>query len=275
MFVVGIGSYLWMLLYPLGVAHRRLGRWPRLPRFRAVAFEALFALVLLPAVIVTMSLAFPVFNRLTAGSGVPNNPLEWAARSGNSVDWPFIIIMVLAAAPVAEEVLFRGLLYSALRQRIPVILAIPIQAIVFGFLHLFDVATSATVAVIGVFLGCLYEWRKTLLSPMILHALVNTVAIVSTLAGLEAAANGPAIGITGTHHDGVCEVTRVMPRSGADDAGLMTGDIIATVDGNPVADIPALARVVRTKNVGDRVSIEFMRGGEHHTVHVVLKRRGY
>jgi membrane protease YdiL (CAAX protease family) len=274
MYVLAIASYTWMLSYPLRIATRRQGRWPKLPRFRVIGVETLFALLVLPVVLVTNSFVFPVFDRLLSGSGEPNNPVEGAARSSNSLDWPFVIVMVIVAAPIAEEVFFRGSLYNALRQRLPVILAIPIQGVIFGFLHLFDAASSATVAVIGIILGLLYEWRKTLLAPMILHVLVNAVVIIGTLASFAAEANAPVIGVIGKAHERGCLVTSVVPGSGADEAGIGAGDIIARADGNPVADLPGLARVARAKQVGDRVTIEFMRDNESRTVDVVLKRRG-
>ena len=163
------------------------------------------------------------------------------------------------------------MLYNALRQRLPVILAVLIQAIVFGLLHPFDLASSTAVAVIGVFLALFYEWRKTLVASITLHALVNAVATVMTALGIAAEANGPVLGVVGeTHQRGVL-VRTVAPGGGAEEAGMMAGDIITFADGKPVADFFALVRIIRTKKAGDQVSVEFLRGNEKHRALAVLK----
>ena len=54
--------------------------------------------------------------------------------------------------------------------------------------------------------------------------------------------------------------------------GLHVGDVITAVDGQHVADIPGIARVIRTLQVGDTVAVEFLRGGKAHRADVVLAR---
>jgi membrane protease YdiL (CAAX protease family) len=264
--LIAIASYGWIFAFPLLVARGRLGRWPRLPRLRAICLESLLALLALPFVTLAIAFVFPILDRLFSGPGVPSNPLEGAARSHNPIDWPFTVIMVLVVAPLAEELLFRGLLYQALRERLGWILAIPIQATVFGVLHMFNPATSATVVVIGVLLGLFYQWRKTLVSPIILHALVNVVAVVATV-------NTPYLGVYGDMHERGCIIRGVEPGSAAEEAGVVAGDIITTVDAQAVGDIAEIARIIRAKQPGDQVSVKFLRGDEVHEVTAVLKRR--
>jgi len=271
--LLAILDFGWMLFYPLLIARRRQARWPKLPRPRAIGVETLWALLPLPFVFVTISLAFPVMVRLFGGSGVPANPLEGMERSSNPLNWLVGIFVAIVEAPICEEVLFRGLLYNALRQRLPVILAVAIQAIVFGLLHPFDLASSATVALIGVAIGLFYEWRKTLLAPIVLHMLVNAVAIVLTALGIADEANGPMLGVTGDAHQGGCLVKTVAPGSAAEEAGIRPGDIVASVDGKPVTDIVTLRRIILTKGMGDQVSVEFRRGDEVHRALAVLKLR--
>jgi S1-C subfamily serine protease len=54
--------------------------------------------------------------------------------------------------------------------------------------------------------------------------------------------------------------------------GLQVGDVITAVDGEPVADVAGVARVVRKHQPGDAVSVESFRGGKARRVDVVLVR---
>jgi putative serine protease PepD len=54
---------------------------------------------------------------------------------------------------------------------------------------------------------------------------------------------------------------------------LRVGDVVTALDGEPVADIQSMARLVRARQVGDRVTIDFARGGEARRVEAVLKGR--
>ena len=89
---------------------------------------------------------------------------------------------------------------------------------------------------------------------------MNAVGMVLLAWSLAADAAAPRIGVLGEAHQGGCLVTEVVPGGAAETAGLQVGDVITAVDGESVADIPGVARVVRKHQVGDTVSIEFLRG---------------
>jgi hypothetical protein len=83
--------------------------------------------------------------------------------------------------PIWEEVVFRGLLQSALRGRIggpwP---AIAVSAGLFTMVHNQPQALPA-LAVLAVVLGYNYERTGRLLAPMLTHALFNAIFIAETL----------------------------------------------------------------------------------------------
>jgi putative serine protease PepD len=93
------------------------------------------------------------------------------------------------------------------------------------------------------------------------------------MAGIAADADAPQLGVWGDPHEGGCLVTKVVPAGAADTAGLRPGDLVTALDGVPVSDIRSLARIVRGRRAGDRVTVEFVRGGEAHQIEVVLKSR--
>ncbi|HUW81846.1 MAG TPA: type II CAAX endopeptidase family protein [Phycisphaerae bacterium] len=87
--------------------------------------------------------------------------------------WQWIVLPIVVAA--IEEPFFRGLL----QQRLTVAFGHPLwgviaQAALFGAPHLYEGPTAAlTIFYLGVILGALTWWRRSLVSAMVAHALFN------------------------------------------------------------------------------------------------------
>jgi hypothetical protein len=103
---------------------------------------------------------------ITPLANAPNEPLLY-----------WILIPMFTLGPLAEELFFRGFLYNALRQRIVLPVAVFSQALVFSLIHYRTPYTSPVHIGIVFFTGCVlagvYEWRKTLWAPIMLHGLFN------------------------------------------------------------------------------------------------------
>ncbi len=86
-------------------------------------------------------------------------------------------IMIAVAAPLLEEILFRGIILKALLKKYKPWKAILISAIIFGIFHLnpwqFLYAT-----VLGIYLGYLYWKTKSLFYPILVHWLLNSTAFI-------------------------------------------------------------------------------------------------
>ena len=69
-------------------------------------------------------------------------------------------------------------------------------------------------------------------------------------------------------------VSEVIEDTGADDAGILAGDVITGINGNTVKSIDGLKKMMNYYAVGDTVDITFMREEEgeyvEHTVAVTL-----
>jgi membrane protease YdiL (CAAX protease family) len=93
---------------------------------------------------------------------------------------------VVLAAPVGEELFFRGLLYRGLRRRMDVRPAIITSAIVFGMVHLVGGLSLwplvPPLAVVGAGLALIYERRQSLLASVTAHAVFNLVGFAVILA---------------------------------------------------------------------------------------------
>ncbi len=66
-------------------------------------------------------------------------------------------------------------------------------------------------------------------------------------------------------------IAQVVPGSGADDAGLLAGDVLLSINGIPVNDVPKMQEIVGQKHPGDTIQVVFRREGERQNADVVLK----
>jgi membrane protease YdiL (CAAX protease family) len=92
---------------------------------------------------------------------------------------PIQIILIVFAAPISEELCFRGMLFGGLREKLPRIGAALLSGLVFGGLHaLTGVTAVPPLIVFGVLLALLYEKTGSILPGIILHMLNNAVALL-------------------------------------------------------------------------------------------------
>jgi membrane protease YdiL (CAAX protease family) len=96
---------------------------------------------------------------------------------------PIAIVAIVCLAPIGEELLFRGMLFQALRQRFGFWPAALASGLVFGVIHGEPLVIFIT-AVFGVYLAWVFHHRGTLLVPIIVHALFNTLSVLLIRLGL-------------------------------------------------------------------------------------------
>ncbi len=185
-----------------------------------------------------------------------------------------VLLLSFTFAPVAEEVFFRGFLYNAFRARMPAIVALLSQSVIFGICHFYGSLHTCLVIVLGLILTALYEWRKTLLAPILVHAGLNLLAAIGTLTMMMTYANSPLLGVGGEPGDTKCVVRTVFPGSAAEVADLRVEDIITSFNGDPIRDFPHLSETVPLYRPGDEIVVTFERAGSLREVTVVLQSRG-
>jgi ABC-2 type transport system permease protein len=100
--------------------------------------------------------------------------LQHQARSVASGGF-WIPILAIAAAPLFEEFIFRGLIFGGLRRSMTVIPAILASAAVFAIVH--PPASMIPVFGLGLCAAFAYERSRMLLAPILAHALYNGAVI--------------------------------------------------------------------------------------------------
>jgi membrane protease YdiL (CAAX protease family) len=94
-------------------------------------------------------------------------PLPWA----HTVLFGFATI---ALAPVAEELLFRGILYPTIKQNGHPRLAWMVTSVVFALTH-FNLMVFLPLTFLAIILTLLYEFTGNLIAPITTHSLFNAV----------------------------------------------------------------------------------------------------
>ncbi|MEM9237327.1 MAG: CPBP family intramembrane glutamic endopeptidase [Verrucomicrobiota bacterium] len=85
----------------------------------------------------------------------------------------FGIVSACIAAPIAEEILYRGVLFRSLANRIHLAPAIIISSVVFAIVHFYPFSSLVLVGAVGAACALCYLRSGTLLTAIGLHALYN------------------------------------------------------------------------------------------------------
>ena len=93
---------------------------------------------------------------------------------------PVQILLVVVIAPLAEEIIFRGVIFAGFLQRMPLLPAAVLSAIIFALPHLpSGVAVLPVIGVLGLVLALLYHRTASLWPPIALHAVNNALALIA------------------------------------------------------------------------------------------------
>jgi membrane protease YdiL (CAAX protease family) len=92
---------------------------------------------------------------------------------------PVQILLIAIAAPISEEICFRGMLFGGLRERLPRVAAALIAGLIFGGLHALTGVTAVPPLIFfGFVLALLYEKTGSIVPCILLHMLNNSVALL-------------------------------------------------------------------------------------------------
>jgi len=92
-----------------------------------------------------------------------------------------VLLLAIVAAPLTEEVIYRGVLFRALAGRTTVTLGAVLSAAVFALIHV-EVVFSQPIALLGLFtigllLAVAYHLTGNLVVPIIAHGVFNAISI--------------------------------------------------------------------------------------------------
>jgi membrane protease YdiL (CAAX protease family) len=93
---------------------------------------------------------------------------------------PVQIVLITIAAPISEEVCFRGMLFGGLRERFPRLVAALVAGAIFGLLHaVTGISAVPPLIAFGFLLSLLYEKTGSIVPGILLHMLNNSFALLA------------------------------------------------------------------------------------------------
>lgn len=94
------------------------------------------------------------------------------------IKWKYsYTIWLIIVSPVIEEIFFRGIMFSMIRQFFGIKTSLILQAFLFAIGH-YEIDTIIIMFVSGMVLGYSYYKSKSLISPIIVHSLQNLFAFL-------------------------------------------------------------------------------------------------
>jgi membrane protease YdiL (CAAX protease family) len=158
--------------------HRRLS-WTdtfglqknRLPR--AALFGVAGCVALLPVLLLLSGLWRLMLKSL--GLPVDNQPaIEWITSNQSRILLGLLFLQAAVAAPVIEELFFRGLLEQSFRSRVQPRIAAVLSALLFAAFHA-HLPSLLPLFAIALGFSAVYYYTRSLAAAVVMHALYNTI----------------------------------------------------------------------------------------------------
>ena len=165
--------YLLAMGVPFGIAHlirnKRTGN--KTYNFSLSSFK-IMALVSISIIAIQTGIMSPIVNFLPMPEFMQKVFLEFANQNG-----VFSFIAIVIAAPIIEELIFRGIILDGLLQRYSPIKSIILSSILFGIVHL-NPWQFVSALIIGLFSGWVYYRTRKLSLSILIHLVNNLVAFL-------------------------------------------------------------------------------------------------
>lgn len=131
-------------------------------------------LVALPLVVIVSWLNQQIWQ----GQGGSNPIISLALEAQDTLALAIFFFTASIAAPVFEEIIFRGFLLPSLTRYVPVWTSIVVSSLVFAIAHL-SLSEVLPLTTLGMMLGFVYARSRNILAPMLLHSLWNGGTLLS------------------------------------------------------------------------------------------------
>ena len=160
--------------------------WARIGLIKPKIWDLFYAIVAYCLYFISLIVVITLASWLVPALNVDQEQQVGFKSAYGSLALAMTFISLVVLPPIAEEIIFRGFLFTSLRAKFRLHYAIIITSILFGLAHLqFGAgapllwAAAIDTFVLSVFLCLLRERSGSLWPPIILHAIKNLVAFVA------------------------------------------------------------------------------------------------
>ena len=87
------------------------------------------------------------------------------------------LIITIILIPIYEEIFYRGIIFGYLRKNFNIIIAIILQAFIFGFMHM-NLVQGIYAFIFGVVLALVYIYTESIIGNILLHMIFNLLGIL-------------------------------------------------------------------------------------------------
>ncbi|HEX6791198.1 MAG TPA: CPBP family intramembrane glutamic endopeptidase [Candidatus Krumholzibacteria bacterium] len=174
---IGVASFVGIILpvvlltrkFPGGFSGQVRVSKPRVHRLILVVVAAAAAVVLVDQIYIINQRFSPV-------------PEEYAdqireLRPANTFQFFVLLAGLCVMVPIAEEIVFRGLIQRIFSRNMGGLLAVLLAGALFGAVHM-NLHLLVSITAFGWFLGFLFEATGNLVYPIVAHAIFNTAALI-------------------------------------------------------------------------------------------------
>ena len=272
--LTGVAPQIFFLVFPFYAREGASTAKVHLPTFKQCLIELAISIPFVVVSLIAVAVAMHLAQQVTVAKSLLPTVVDDMASSPEPQLVHVVLLFSFTFSPVAEEVFFRGFLYNAFRSRMPKVIAGLAQSLVFGFAHFFGPVHATIASGLGIVLTFVYEWRKTLITPVLVHCGINLIFAMVVFGAMAERANQPSIGVVGGQDDTRCIVRKIIAGSAAAESRIRIGDVITSFDGQPVATFQELAEAVGNRRPGETVKLTIERSGAAVDVYITLKQRG-
>lgn len=174
--VLGVCLFVWQYKNGLKAIGIRRPRWT----------DPLYGLGAVPVYLIAYLIAVSIITYLIPGLNVNEKQQLGFNNVSGAVQIILTFISLVILPPIAEEILFRGLLYSSLKKNLPTIVAVIGTSLLFAIGHLPEGGSAGPLYIaaidtfiLSLFLIYLREKTGGLWASMTLHALKNGIAFIA------------------------------------------------------------------------------------------------
>lgn len=124
------------------------------------------------------------FNNLLMVLDIPSAGFDRASQTLSAPPLMVQILCIGLVIPFTEELIFRGLVYTRLREEMPMWRAVLFSAVYFGVFH-GNLVQGIYAVILGCLMAVIFEWYDSLTAAWLFHAVANLTSIFMARMGIQ------------------------------------------------------------------------------------------